>query len=217
MDSKTKKKFIQNASSQSENLTTKTSRRIWGILICYQKSFSIYSSVTFHTSHHFVLLRKKYAAKILKIISYCFTAIAKRCKPNLMKIKNQREYLHCSSYDTKNFINDIFGIRFLYYEYGLIFGVDLYIIDFFQIQRTLVNDFKLYQQTHRLKSSARSDSKCQQTHSLHKSVGSDSKCHQTHSLLQRSVINDSKCQRTHSQLQRILLVDSSLNLYLTHC
>ena len=134
-----------------------------------------------------------------------------------MKIKNQREYLHCSSYDTKDFINDIFGIRFLYYEYGLILGVDLYIIDFFQIKRTLVNDFKLYQQTHRLQSSARSDSKCQQTHSLHKSVGSDSKCHQTHSLLQRSVINDSKCQRTHSQLQRILLVDRSLNLYLTHC
>jgi hypothetical protein len=38
MDSKTKKKFIQNASSQSENLTTKTSR-IWGTLICYQFFF----------------------------------------------------------------------------------------------------------------------------------------------------------------------------------
>ena len=132
-----------------------------------------------------------------------------------MKIKNQREYLYCSSYDTKDFINDIFGIRFLYYENGLIFGVDLY-INFFQIKRTLVNNFK-YQQTHRLQSSARSDSKCQQTHSLHKSVSSDSKCHQTHSPLQRSVINDSKCQRTHSQLQQILLVDRSLNLYLTHC
>ncbi len=89
--------------------------------------------------------------------------------------------------NTKDFINDIFGIiRFLYYEYGLIFGVDLY-IEFFQITKikmTLVNDFK-YQQTH--------------------------------SPLQRYVINDSKCQRTHSQLQRILLVDSSLNFYLTHC
>ncbi len=39
MDSKTKKKFIQNASSQSENLTSKTSRRIWGILICNQFFF----------------------------------------------------------------------------------------------------------------------------------------------------------------------------------
>ncbi len=78
----------------------------------------------------------------------------------------------------------------------------------------LVNDFK-YQQTHRLQSSASSDSKCQQIHSLHKSVSSDSKCHQTHSPLQRYVMNDSKYQRTHySQLQRILLVDSSLNLYL---
>ncbi len=124
---KTKKNFIQNASSQSENLTTKTSRRIWGILICYQIFFPIYSSVPFHTSHHVVLLRKKYPAKILKIISYCFAAIVKKCKPNLMKIKNKREYLYCSSYHTKDFINDILGIRFLYYEYGLIFGVDLYI------------------------------------------------------------------------------------------
>ena len=40
MDSKTKKKFLQNASSQSEKLTTKRSRRIWGILICYQFFFS---------------------------------------------------------------------------------------------------------------------------------------------------------------------------------
>jgi hypothetical protein len=134
-----------------------------------------------------------------------------------MKIKNQRDYLHCSSYDKKDFINDIFGFRFLYfyYEYGLIFGVDLY-IDFFQIKRNLVNDFK-YQQTPRLQSSASSDRKCQQTHSLYKSVSSDSKCHQTHSPLQRSVINHSKCQRTHSQLQQILLVDSSLKLYVTHC
>ena len=74
MDSKTKTKILQNSSSQIKKFTTKKLiRKTWGILICDQNLFSIYSSVTFY---HFVI-KTKFAAKRT---SYCFTANVKRRK-----------------------------------------------------------------------------------------------------------------------------------------
>ncbi len=98
MDSKTKTKILQNSSSQTKKLTTKRLRRTWGILICDQNLFSIYSSVTFYH----VVIKKKCAAKRT---SHCFTANVKRRKfDGDSKRIDENENLYYSLYDTNALI-----------------------------------------------------------------------------------------------------------------
>ena len=105
MDSKTKTKLLQNSSSQIKKLTTKRLRRTWGILICDQNLFSIYSSVTFYH----VVIKKKCAAKRT---SHCFTANVKRRKfhGDSKRIDENSCYSFCDTNDLIK-INGIYSIR----------------------------------------------------------------------------------------------------------
>jgi hypothetical protein len=178
----TDKKILQNTTSQIEKPTTKRSRRIWGILICDQNCVSIYSSVIFP---HFASCRaasKKYAAKISKIIFYCFTAIVRRIE------SENDEFSQCPVYREKDLLILVIKYENKCLDYKLYFKFD---VDRNMIELKIIVIHK----------SLRNDSKCQQTHSFQRSESNDSKCQETHSL-QRSLSSDSKCLETHS-LQKI--------------
>ena len=134
-----------------------------------------------------MLLRKKYAAKISKIIFYCFTAIVKRIE------SEKDEFLQCPVYREKDLLIIVIKYENKCLDYKLYFKFD---VDRNMIELKIIVIHK----------SLSNDSKCLQTHSFQRSESNDSKCQETHSL-----------QKIEKSFQQILLLKyMNLKLYMMY-